>query len=596
MEPSSTQSPPAAAARRFLVVFNARNQLWVEGEGSARAPLRPFEVPPEIADEDVPDYARLRLPAAGAARAVEAPGLAADDLALWWARWNHPLEETPTPPESPPGRWISLQALRASLDTGDPVPDPVWATLLPVMRAHAIDIPYLNFGQNEFIYRFRTDRQRNRAVYQSDETSRGLYQSRLCAAVKSARRLRENRSGACARIDFGAVEYVLPSHFGFCLGVQNAIERAYEVLAENPGQRVFMLSELIHNPFVNNDLQRRGLRYLQSDKGVPRENPETGAPYWEELSEDDIVVIPAFGATNEDKVRLIERGLPLNEFDATCMLVEKVWKAGRRFAREGYTVVIHGKAEHEETKATFSNVAHLGPAVVVRDGREAERLGRIIRTSDPTTRRELFNVQFAGRATPGFDPVQDLTRLAVVNQTTLLRNETLRIIAQLETDLRAVYGEDLAHHFHPQSRGDTLCYATQVNQDALQQALREPLDLALVAGGKNSSNTFQLYRVCADALGERAHYIQSEDNLLPGPAVRHYHFAQHLDDAKSGTFSERPIEIPTDRPMRILVTGGASCPDGIIQQIITRFNRFFSAERLRPIEEVVEELETLVSR
>src|SRR5690606_17658831 len=141
-------------------------------------------------------------------------------------------------------------------------------------------------------------------------------------AIKRVKRVKERSATEPALLDFGAAQYLLPSHFGFCLGVQNAIERAYETLAANPGRRVFMLSELIHNPFVNEDLRARGLRYLQTDKGAPTIDESTGRPYWESLDERDVVIIPAFGARDEDKLKLVERGLPIRQHDATCMLVE----------------------------------------------------------------------------------------------------------------------------------------------------------------------------------------------------------------------------------------------------------------------------------
>ena len=579
------QSLPLATAdsAAILLPFNARNQLWVDGDGTLEAPWRPVELGPT---QTVRDAIAETWPEAGEARqAFLLQPEEGGGRPVWWFRWDHSLREHPSGPGG--GSWQPLNALQSRLASAPEALDPIWETLLPAIREHAIQIPYLNFGPNQFIYRFRTDRQRNREVYQDNPTSQALYQSGLCAAVKSVRRLKENRSGEPAELDFGAVRYLLPSHFGFCLGVQNAIERAYEVIAEHPGRRVFMLSELIHNPFVNDDLQRRGLRYLQTDKGRPVVNPQTGLEYWEELSPEDVVVIPAFGATNEDKVRLVERGLPLNEYDATCMLVEKVWKAARRFSEEGYTVLIHGKAEHEETKATFSNTAQYGPALVLRDLREAELLSEVIAERDPARKQASLERHFAGKTTPGFDARRDLARMAVVNQTTLLRNETIRIIELLEGTVADLPGAEL----HAQSRGDTLCYATQVNQDALQNALATPLDLALVAGGKNSSNTYQLYRVCAQTLGKRAHYIQSEANIAPPFRIAHYHFAQKLSDPLAGTMEERSFTPPRDRPLRVLVTGGASCPDGIIQQIICRINSLFPAASLRPLEAVLAELE-----
>ncbi len=587
MSSTADTAPPRepAGIRTITLLFNARNQLWVRGEGTVSAPWLPSAV-------TTPDDAGLIQAGldTGKPKAMfQLEGIFAANVE--WTRLLASLED-PVYPEGV-GQWVSLEDLRIRLETAPETLDPIWNQLLPATIARAIEIPYLNFGPNEFIYRFRTDKQRNRSVYQDDANSRALYQSKLCEAIKTLRRLKENRSGEPASLDFGPVSYVLPSHFGFCLGVQNAIERAYEVIAAYPGKRVFMLSELIHNPFVNSDLQRRGLRYLQTDKGVAILDPEIGTPYWETLTADDIVIIPAFGATDLDKVRLIEKGLPLNEFDATCMLVEKVWKAARRFSEEGHTVIIHGKAEHEETKATFSNTARYGPALIIRDLAEARDLAAIIRETDPHAQRSQLEKRFPGKFTPGFDPERDLEKIAFVNQTTLLRNETLKIIELFEDVLRERYGaEALARHLHPQSKGDTLCYATQVNQDALGKALELPIDLALVAGGTNSSNTYQLYRLCADRLGSRAAYIQSESNLTAPGQVLHYHFARNPDDPMAGMQEKRTYSWPPDRPARVLITGGASCPDGIIQQIITRINSFFPAASLRPMDAVMADLES----
>ncbi len=463
------------------------------------------------------------------------------------------------------------------------------AAVLPAVREHSIRIPYLNHSDNDYIYRFRTEKQRNREVYRAEGTG-DLYRSPLCEAIKRLRRTKERSSDAPAELDFGAVRYVLPSHFGFCLGVQNAIERAYETIAENPGRRVFMLSELIHNPFVNDDLLARGLRFLQSDKGKPLVDAATGRAIWDELRRDDIVIIPAFGATDNDKRRLIERGLELNRHDATCMLVEKVWKAARRYGQLGYTVIIHGKQEHEETKATFSNSARHAPSLIIRDAHEAETLAAVIAAGDEATARALFAATFGGRHSEGFDPVCDLQRVAVVNQTTLLRNETLRIIDLLEQAFACRYGVDAVRdHLFSESRGDTLCYATQVNQDALARALEQPLDAAIVVGGKNSSNTFQLFRLCAEKLGDAAFYIQSERDIVSASAIEHFVYPYRPADPRGGR-TERRAFLPDYRPARLLITGGASCPDGLIQQVVTRINSFFPAAELRSVEQVLADL------
>ena len=485
------------------------------------------------------------------------------------------------------GEWYTIDRLGDLTLSGD------LRQVLQAIDEQLYRIPYLGMGENEYIYRFRTTKERNRSVY-IDGQSEALYQSALCLAIKEARRTKEKSSGEPAVLDFGAVSYVIPSHFGFCLGVQNAIERAYETVAQHPNRRVFMLSELIHNPFVNEDLLARGLRYLQTDKGLPlradgsiatsADDPTT---LWNQLTEEDIVIIPAFGATNEDKARLIRRGLSIRENDATCMLVEKVWKAARRYAQEGYTVLVHGKSEHEETKATFSNSSSHGPALMLRNMEHARRLAEVIQ-AETSEKKALFEASFAGLYSKGFDPLKDLERIAVVNQTTLLRNETLTIIEYLRDVIACKYGEsEVAEHLWSKGKGDTLCYATQVNQDALHKAVEQSIDAALVVGGKNSSNTYQLYRVCSERFGEAAHYIQSEDNLRSLDSVRHYIFPYNLTAAPATVEEDRPLfKQVVDKP-RILLTGGASCPDGIIQQVIHRINSFFPSNQIRPVQEIL---------
>ena len=477
---------------------------------------------------------------------------------------------------------------------------PALAALLGQLEPYLVEIPYLHLGENDFIYKFRPAQERNTAIYAQDSVAGALYQSQLCGAIKAIARQQERSATAPVTLDFGAVRYVIPSHFGFCLGVKNAIERAYETLAENPRRRVFMLSELIHNPFVNEDLLRRGLRYLQTDKGEAYTTDgrqacdAPGVPlFWDTLTPDDTVIIPAFGATDDDKRRLVRRGIAVCQYDATCMLVEKVWKAARAYGREGYTVIIHGKREHEETKATFSNTRRYAPAVIVRNLDEARQLGAIIASDDPAVRQSFYGL-FAGRHTPGFDVARHLDRVAVVNQTTLLMNETLGIIEHLREVYRAKFGDD--SRVGGGGRRDTLCYATQVNQDALSRALEEPLDAAFVLGGKNSSNTYQLYRLCEQRLDGKAFFIQSERNILSRAAVEHHHYvgggAGRTDPRPLWPASAEPAagQPGNPAPKRVLITGGASCPDGIIQQVITRINGFFPPGELRGVADVLRDL------
>ena len=470
------------------------------------------------------------------------------------------------------------------------------AAVLDQLEPYLIEIPYLHLGENDYIYKFRVERDRNRDIYQQDDAARALYQSRLCEAIKALSRTNERSATHPATLDFGAVRYVIPSHFGFCLGVKNAIERAYETLAENPGKRVFMLSELIHNSFVNEDLLRRGLRFLQTDKGQPFGADGKVAPcggpgplLWDTLTGDDIVIIPAFGATDEDKKKLVRKGIRVAQFDATCMLVEKVWKAARTFGREGYTVVIHGKSEHEETKATFSNTRRHAPSIIIRHIDEARLLGDYIAAPSEAKRTGLLQ-RFAGLHTPGFDPARHLDRIAVVNQTTLLMNETAAIIDYFKTLFAAKYGGTGGPaHVGGANKKDTLCYATQVNQDALQRALVEPLDAAFILGGKNSSNTYQLYRLCEMQLGGRAFFIQSETNIRSRDEIEHYVFPA-AGTNEGGRTEVHPLWPGDDTPKRVLITGGASCPDGLVQQVITRINSFFPPQQLRSVQDVLASL------
>jgi len=587
--PATALEAPAPATDRggrvVLLAFNSSNRLAVR-RADARAVVA-------FADDDL----------AGATRSLEAVFAAHTPPAEYFSAgiggrlWRTFLVQVAGRPADEGVAFETIERLQANPSALSPE----LSRLLAGLEPHLIEVPYLHLGENDFIYKFRPEKERNTTIYAQDTASRALYQSQLCAAIKALARRLERTAVAPVTLDFGAVRYVIPSHFGFCLGVKNAIERAYETLAENPGRRVFMLSELIHNPFVNEDLLRRGLRYLQTDKGVPyavdgRPAPEAPAVplLWDGLTPDDIVIIPAFGATDEDKKRLVRKGLAVCAYDATCMLVEKVWKAARAYGREGYTVVIHGKHEHEETKATFSNTRRHAPAVIVRNLEEAKQLGEIIQL-DPPSARARFHALFADRHTPDFEVARDLQRVAVVNQTTLLVNETREIIAHLRDAYQARYGPDpvgAQARVGGSGRNDTLCYATQVNQDALARALAEPLDAAFVIGGRNSSNTYQLYRLCAERLGERAYFIQNEASILSREEVEHYVFPAKAGETPGGRTERRRLRSGAGAPLRVLVTGGASCPDGIIQQVVSRINGFFPAENLRSVEAVLADLGT----
>jgi 4-hydroxy-3-methylbut-2-enyl diphosphate reductase len=394
-----------------------------------------------------------------------------------------------------------------------------------------------------------------------------VYRGSIISRVKRARQAADPRKRdlSPAVLDFGPVRFVLARHFGFCYGVENAIEIAYNTLESNPGRRVFFLSEMIHNPKVNGDLKSRGVRFMFTPSG------EQIIP-WEELEPDDIVVVPAFGTTLEMQEKLSERGIDTRTFNTTCPFVEKVWKRSAELGERGFTVVVHGKATHEETRATFSHSIRNAPTVIVLDLDEAGFLADVI-----TGKRDAasFEGHFGAKCSAGFDPARDLARIGVVNQTTMLAAETREIARVLRRALAVRYGEQhLGEHFADTS--DTLCYATNENQNATYALTNHGGDLALVVGGYNSSNTSHIVELCETAMP--TFFIQSEDEILSGDEIRHF------------SLSDRKLRItkswlPARRPLDIVLTSGASCPDALLDAVLLKVLSLIGGAR--PVDEVL---------
>lgn len=378
------------------------------------------------------------------------------------------------------------------------------------------------------------------------------YRSDLIGRLKAWRKAQDPRKKDLAPtiFDLGAVRFVLPRHFGFCYGVENAIEISYQAIENNPGKRIFLLSQMIHNPEVNADLESRGLRFIQDTHG-------TMLMDWAELTADDIVIIPAFGTTLEIEAKLKAIGIDPLKHNTTCPFVEKVWKRSAQLGEKDYTVIIHGKAAHEETRATFSHTAQGAPAVIIKDMEQAHELGRIIAGELPV---ERFHALFGTKCTPDFDPNKDLLRIGVVNQTTMLATETQAIADHLKQVMIATYGEaDLKAHFA--DTRDTLCYATNDNQDATLELLKAEADLALVVGGYNSSNTSHLVELLEQRFP--TYFINGDKELLSADTIEHFNYPEHK--------LERSTEwIPAQRPLTIILTSGASCPDTLLDRVLRR--------------------------
>lgn len=387
-----------------------------------------------------------------------------------------------------------------------------------------------------------------------------FYRSPIIGKVKALRKAADPRKKdfAPSQLDFGTVRIVLPRHFGFCYGVENAIEIAYRALNENEGKRIFLLSQMIHNQAVNADLADRGMRFLMDTYGnelIP----------FSELTNDDIVIVPAFGTTLEIEAMLAEKGLEIQRYNTTCPFVEKVWNRSAKLGDEQYTVVIHGKPKHEETRATFSHASSTGPALVIADHAEAEVLGAFISGERDWTHFDDF---FANRYSKGFNPERDLQRIGVVNQTTMLASDTQGIADFLRGVMVNRFGADqIANHFA--DTRDTLCYATNDNQQATLALFDEPADLAVVVGGYNSSNTSHLVELCE--LHMPTVFIQSEDDLVSATTLRSFNLHK-------GVVEELVDILPKKNSPRIVVTSGASCPDSIVDRVIHKLVGFYNSE------------------
>jgi 4-hydroxy-3-methylbut-2-enyl diphosphate reductase len=389
-----------------------------------------------------------------------------------------------------------------------------------------------------------------------------IYKSPLISAIKNRRKQHDKlkKDFSPTLLDLGAVQIYLARHFGFCYGVENAIEISFRTIEENPDRRIFLLSEMIHNPQVNADLQSRGVRFLQDTHG------QQITPF-ESLTPDDIVVIPAFGTTLEIERRLQAIGIQTEKYDTTCPFVEKVWNRSSQIAGKEYSIVVHGKPGHEETRATFSHAAAETPTIVVKDMSEARLLADFITgKSSPNTFYEIFK----GQHSENFDVKKDLTRIGVVNQTTMLASETQAIADFLRQSMIDKYGEaEVEKHFA--DTRDTLCYATLDNQNAIFGMLETPADLAIIVGGYNSSNTAHLVELCEEKLP--TYYISSEEKILSAQEVLHYDL--HAKQERHTT-----AWLSGSGPLRVLISSGASCPDALVEAVIVKLAGFYGTDAL----------------
>ena len=379
------------------------------------------------------------------------------------------------------------------------------------------------------------------------------FRSPIISRVKAKRKEMDARKQdfSPTTLDFGAVRVQLARHFGFCFGVENAIEISYKAIAENPGKRIFLLSQMIHNPEVNDDLQSRGVSFLQDTLG----NEITPI---NELSQEDVVIIPAFGVTLEIQSQLEKLGVDVLKYNTTCPFVEKVWKRSAKLGAENYTVVIHGKPDHEETRATFSHAASDGHAMIVADMDEALKLAEIIKGKGANV--DEFWALFEDRTTDGFDPSLHLQKVGVVNQTTMIANETQAIADKIK---EAVGEAGFAN------TRDTLCYATNDNQKATMGALEEgQADLAIVVGGYNSSNTSHIVELCEQRMP--TFFVRNELEWEEDGSLNHFNIHTQSMEKSIGFLPAQPT---------ILITSGASCPDASVERVLMKVLDYYNCEK-----------------
>lgn len=386
-----------------------------------------------------------------------------------------------------------------------------------------------------------------------------IYKSAIIGKIKEVRRKKDKlkKDLSPTVLDFGSVKFLIARHFGFCYGVENAIEIAYKTILENPDKRIFLLSEMIHNPEVNADLLSRGMQFIMDTKGNQLIN-------WEDLHADDVVIVPAFGTTLEIQAKLDSLGINPYKYDTTCPFVEKVWNRANQIGERGYTVIVHGKPGHEETRATFSHSKEAAPTLVVKDMKQAQVLAKYIKKELAT---EQFYQDFAGQFSTGFNPENDLQRIGVVNQTTMLASDTQAIADYLKQEILSFYQVDAldTDKYFANTR-DTLCYATNDNQEATYALLKHSADFALVAGGYNSSNTSHIVELCEEKLP--TYFIETQDKIISAQAINHFNLHEHKEQITENY-------IPNKEQTTILLTCGASCPDAIVEAILLKMVSYF---------------------
>jgi 4-hydroxy-3-methylbut-2-en-1-yl diphosphate reductase len=397
-----------------------------------------------------------------------------------------------------------------------------------------------------------------------------FYRSKLLSEIKKIRQEKDPRKKDYTPtvLDFGPVKFLIARHFGFCYGVENAIEISYKAIKENPSRKIYLLSEMIHNPEVNNDLINRGVKFIMDTSGKQLID-------WNELNADDVVIIPAFGTTIEIQKKISEKGLNTIKYDTTCPFVEKVWNRATMLGENNFTIIVHGKHKHEETKATFSHSKENTPTLIVRDIEETRTLGKAILGE---INKDKFNKLFFDKYSSGFNPDIHLDKIGIVNQTTMLATETQAIADYLRDTMIKKFGiENIKEHYA--DTRDTLCYATHDNQRATLSLLDAKADLSIVVGGYNSSNTSHIVELCEEKLP--TYFISSAKKIMSKEKIKHYNIHNNTEMISSNYILNK-------HPLTIILTSGASCPDAIVEEVLKKILSFFPDSK--SIEDIIKQI------
>lgn len=380
-----------------------------------------------------------------------------------------------------------------------------------------------------------------------------FYNSSIIEEIRKVREINDPRKKDLSPsiINTKKIDFYIGRHFGFCYGVKNAIEICYKTLENYPDKKIFLLSQMIHNQIINQDLKENGISFIMDTHGMQLID-------WSEISSEDIVIIPAFGTSLEVLEILNKKNINTAKFNTTCPFVSKVWNRLTQISQNGFTVVIYGAAQHEETRSTFSRAKKHGPAIIVENIKEAEILCDFI--TSRKNEKSIKNI-FKKKCSQKFNFNKDLEKIGVVNQTTMLASDTKKIINLFTETYKKKHPNQETNNYVANTK-DTLCYATNENQESTLNLLKANVDAAIVVGGYNSSNTNHLVELCSKKT--KTFFINSADKIFANNSILHFDI-----NIKKEIITKNFLP---KKKCKLILTSGASCPDMLLEDIMLKLS------------------------